>query len=34
VSGFNGGDPVGVALEVSDFLGEDGRFFSHHKLIF
>ena len=34
VSGLNGGDPVGVALEVSDFLGVDGAFFSHHKIIF
>lgn len=34
VSGLNGGDPIGVALEVADFLGVDGAFFSHHKIIF
>lgn len=34
VSGFNGGDPVGVALEVSNLFGVDGTFFSHiHKFI-
>lgn len=31
VSGLDGGDPVGVTLEVADFLGNDGAFFSHHK---
>jgi hypothetical protein len=31
VSGLNGGDPVGVALKVADFLGNDGAFLSHHK---
>lgn len=31
VAGLNGGDPVGVALEVADFLSVDCRFFSHHK---
>ena len=34
VSGFDGGDPVGVALEVSDFVGSDDALFSHgNKLI-
>ena len=34
VAGLDGGDPVGVALQVPDFFGNDGTFLSHHKLIF
>jgi hypothetical protein len=34
VSCLNGSDPIGVSFEVSDFLGKDSGFFSHHKLIF
>lgn len=34
VSGFDSGDPVGVTLEVSDFVGSDDAFFGHgNKLI-
>lgn len=31
VSSLNGSDPVRVALKVTDFLGMDGAFLSHHK---
>lgn len=31
VAGLNGSDPVGVALEMADFLGVDGALLSHHK---
>lgn len=31
VSSFDGGDPIGVTLKVSDFGGPDDAFLSHHN---
>ena len=34
VPSFDTGDPVGVSLKMSNFLGDHGAFLSHHKIIF